>query len=414
MNNKRRVSYGWVVVAAAFSITCITCGINFSYGVFFLPVVGEFGWSRGLASVVALVAGLTYALTMPLTGMLADRYGYKWVLTISISLLSIGLFLSSQLHDIWQLYLFYGLFVGLSISASFAIPVSLVALWFNRRQGLAVGMATLGISVGTALIPLVITYLIGSLGWRDTFVIAAVAVAVICIPSAILMRRPSNAEVRAMEISEGSPGAAADLPSPDDLDSGLTLAGALRTRQFWMVFAIFLFFLLTLGVVMLHIVPYAVDSGMTPVQAAILLTLIGVFGIAGRLLSGLVSDRVGIKPVIIFCLLALSLITVFIAFFNDPWAFYIYAAAYGVVYSGFVTMMVRMARQVFGARALGSVFGGLMVSDGIGFGVGPFLAGYIFDATGSYRISFIAVAAGLVIAAVLTIIVKPAYRLKSN
>jgi MFS family permease len=159
---------------------------------------------------------------------------------------------------------------------------------------------------------------------------------------------------------------------------------------------------------MLHIVPYAIDSGMTPLGAATLLTLIGIFGIGGRLVSGLVSDKLGIKPVIVFCLLVLALGTVWIAFHKDVWTFYSFACIYGVVYSGFVTMMVRIARQVFGAKALGSIFGALMVSDGIGFGVGPWLAGYVFDVTGSYRASFIAVTCGLIAAAILTLVVKPA------
>jgi MFS family permease len=414
MSSRGNVAYGWIVVIAAFLITFITCGVNYSYGVFFLPIVNEFGWSRGLAAVVVLVAGISYAITMPITGILADRYGYKWVLTISTGFLALGMVLSSQIHNLWQLYIFNGLLIGLSISASFAIPVSLVALWFTRRQGLAVGTATLGVSLGTAIIPLVITYLISSVGWRLTFLLAGIAVAVICIPSALMMRSPTAAERQELSAGDGkydSPGQTR-IPA-EDIDAGLSVSEALRTSQFWMLFLVFLFFLLSLGLVMLHIVPYAIDSGMTAVQAATLLTLIGIFGIGGRLVSGLVSDRVGIKPVIVFCLLALAVGTAWIAFHKDAWTFYSFACIYGVVYSGFVTMMVRIARQVFGAKALGSIFGALMVSDGVGFGVGPWLAGYVFDITGSYQASFIAVTSGLVAAAILTLIVKPAVRKSS-
>lgn len=404
MNNGKKVQYGWVVVVGAFLITFITCGVNYSYGVFFLPLVNEFGWSRGLAAVVVLIAGLVYAVTLPTIGILADRYGYKWVLSISVVLLSVGLLLSSQIHELWQLYVFDGLFIGLSFSASFAIPVALVAVWFAKRQGLAVGVATLGVSLGTAIVPLLITYSISSLGWRNSFIIAGLAVAVVCIPSTLLMRRPRTAEIYG---TQGN-GDGVEPPDANDLGSGLTVTEALRTSQFWMLFSIFLLFLLSLGVVMLHIVPYAMDSGMSAVEAATLLTLIGLFGIAGRLISGVVSDRFGIKPVILVCLFFLALINGWIAFHQDARTFYLFAAIYGIVYSGFVTMMVRIARQVFGAKALGSVFGALMVADGIGFGIGPWLAGYIFDLSGGYRISFVSIAAGLVLAAVLIIIIKPA------
>jgi len=407
MTVNKGLQYGWVVVGSAFIITFITCGVNFSYGVLFLPIVNEFGWSRGLASAVMLVAGIAYAVTLPFTGILADRYGYKWVLAVSAGFLSLGLILSSQIQELWQLYVFTGLLVGLSISASFAIPVALVALWFNRRQGLALGVATLGISLGTATIPLLISYLITSTGWRPALLMAGVAVAVLCIPATLLMRNPPR-NVTAAGATDNKESSADQQTAPSDLDTGLTVSQSLRTRQFWMLFIMFLLFLSSLGLVMLHLVPYAVDSGIDPVRAAVLLTLIGIFGIAGRLSSGVLSDRVGIKPIMLFCTVLLGLNIGFIALCSQPWAFYVFAAVYGISYSGFVTQMVRITRKVFGGKALGSVFGALMVSDGIGFGVGPWIAGNIYDATGSYQASFLAAAAGLAVATVLVVIVRPA------
>ena len=407
MKADKTLQYGWVVVAAAFIITFVTCGVNFSYGVFFLPIVNEFGWSRGLASAVMLVAGITYAVTLPFTGIMADRYGYKWVLAISAGFLSLGLMLSSQIQELWQLYVFTGLLVGLSISASFAIPVALVSLWFTRRQGLALGVATLGISLGTAIIPLLISYLISSMGWRPALLIAGIAVAILCIPATLLMRNPPR-NIRSAADAGDQESFAARKDSPSDLDTGLTVSQSLRTGQFWMLFIMFLLFLSSLGLIMLHLVPYAVDSSIDPLKAALLLTLIGIFGIAGRLASGVLSDKVGIKPIMLFCTVLLGLNIAFIALYNEPWAFYVFAAVYGISYSGFVTQMVRITRKVFGGKALGSVFGALMVSDGIGFGVGPWVAGNIYDATGSYQSSFLAAAAGLAVATILVVIVKPA------
>ena len=403
----KRISYGWVIVASAFLITFMTCGVNFSYGVFFLPIINEFGWSRGLASVVMLVAGLAYAITLPLTGILADRYGYKWVLAVSAGCLSLGLVLSSTITELWQLYIFTGLLVGLSISASFAIPVALVSLWFNKKQGLALGLATLGISLGTATIPVLISYLISTTGWRPALLWAGIAVAVICIPATLMMRNPPR--------DNASKGMALELESAtvklaSDLETGLTVSEAFRTRQFWMIFITFLLFLSSLGLVMLHLVPYAEDSGMAPVQAATLLTLIGIFGLAGRLASGVLSDRIGIKPIMLFCTALLGLNIAYIAFSHTTWAFYIFASIYGVTYSGFVTQMVRITRVTFGGKALGSVFAALMVSDGIGFGFGPWIAGNIFDATGSYQASFLAAAIGLLLAGVLTVLIRPAVK----
>lgn len=400
MNAAKGSNYGWVVVTAAFLITFITCGVNFSYGVLMLPIVNEMGWSRGLVSSVMLVAGGVYALTLLVTGRFSERYGYRWVLGASALFLGIGLLLTSQIHELWQLYVFNGLFIGLSIAASYAIPVALVALWFTSRQGLAVGVATLGVSLGTAFVPLVISSLITTFDWRTALVIAGIAVIVICIPSVLLIRQPPILLRQQSKQSEEQ--------YKETIWDGLTMSQAVRTGKFWMLFITLLIFLTALSLTMLHLVPYAIDSGLSPVQAATLLTLVGFFGIAGRLISGVASDKYGVKPVMFCGLLLITAITAMIAVWQQPWTFYLFAALFGLAYSSIATMMVRITRYVFGLKALGSIFSVLMIADGIGMGLGPWLAGYIFDITGGYYITFIAVAVALTIAAVLTSIIKPA------
>ncbi|MCX5997561.1 MAG: MFS transporter, partial [Chloroflexi bacterium] len=118
------------------------------------------------------------------------------------------------------------------------------------------------------------------------------------------------------------------------------------------------------------------------------------------MVSGVLSDRIGIKPIMLFCIILLGLNIAYVAFSNTAWSFYVFASIFGVTYSGFVTQMVRITRFTFGGKALGSVFAALMVSDGIGFGFGPWIAGNIFDATGSYQASFVAAAIGLMLAGV--------------
>jgi MFS family permease len=402
MTTTKSSNYGWVVVSAAFLITFITCGVNFSFGVFILPIVNEMGWSRGLVSSVMLVAGAVYAITLLVTGPLSERYGYKWVLGASTVFLGIGLLLSSQIHELWQLYVFNGLFIGLSIAASYAIPVALVALWFTRRQGLAVGVATLGVSLGTAFVPLAISSLISTYNWRTTLVIAGIAVIAISIPSVLLIRQPPSLLRQQEEQAKD------DGTDSENTWIGLTLGEAVRRGRFWMLFIILLIFLTALSLTMLHLVPYAIDSGISSIQAAALLTMVGIFGIAGRLISGVASDKYGVKPVMLCGLILLTLITVMLALRQQDWPFYIFAALFGLGYSSIATMMVRMTRYVFGIRALGPIFSTLMIADGIGMGLGPWLAGYIFDITGGYYITFIAVAIALAIAAVLTAIIKPA------
>lgn len=398
-------SYGWVVVTSAFFITYITCGINFSFGVFMLPIITEMGWSRGLISSVMVVVGIIYAFTLPATGSLSERYGYKWVLGISTFLLGAGLLLSSQIHELWQLYVYNGLFIGLSAAATYAVPVALVALWFRQRQGLALGVATLGVSLGTATVPLAISWLIGLYGWRTAMLIAGTADIAITLPAVLLIRQPPL-------LSDQREGSSADADSGSEtLWHGITLYEAVRTGRFWILFTILLIFLTGLNLLMLHLVPYAVDSGMAPVQAASLLTFIGLFGIAGRLSAGIASDRYGTKPVMVGGLCLLTVIVLMITLCPGQWSFYLFAALYGVGYSSVATMMVRITKYVFGVKALGSIFSVLMIADGVGVAVGPVLAGLMFDVMGSYFTVFLLVSAALAAAAAATGTLKPAWKL---
>ena len=391
--------YGWVVVGSAFIITFITCGINFSFGVLILPIVNEMGWSRGLVSSVMLVAGGVYCVTLLAVGPLSERYGYRRLLAASLASMGIGLLLSSQIHQLWQLYIFNGLFIGLSIAASYAIPAAVVALWFTKRQGLALGVATLGVSLGTAFVPPCISWLIGMLGWRTALAIAGVAAMAIGIPAALLIRQPPTV---------GQQEGADDSEGMDYESEGLMLGEAVRSRAFWMLFGTLLIFLTGLSLIMLHLVPCAIDAGLAPAQAAFLLTLVGIAGIAGRLISGVASDRYGPRPVMLCGLALLALITLMLALRQHDWFFYLFAALFGLGYSSVATMMVRMTRYIFGNRALGSIFSVLMVADSIGMGLGPWLAGYIFDLTGGYSLTFMGVAVALALAAVMTGLVRPA------
>ena len=391
--------YGWVVVGSAFLITFITCGINFSFGVLILPIVNEMGWSRGLVSSVMLVAGGVYCVTLLAVGPLSERYGYRRLLAASLASMGIGLLLSSRIHQLWQLYIFNGLFIGLSIAASYAIPAAVVALWFTKRQGLALGVATLGVSLGTAFVPPCISWLIGMLGWRTALAIAGVAAMAIGIPAALLIRQPPTV---------GQQEGADDSEGMDYESEGLMLGEAVRSRAFWMLFGTLLIFLTGLSLIMLHLVPCAIDAGLAPAQAAFLLTLVGIAGIAGRLISGVASDRYGPRPVMLCGLALLALITLMLALRQHDWFFYLFAALFGLGYSSVATMMVRMTRYIFGNRALGSIFSVLMVADSIGMGLGPWLAGYIFDLTGGYSLTFMGVAVALALAAVMTGLVRPA------
>lgn len=404
-SRKRGLFYGWIVVMAAFFITGISCGTCYGFGVFVMPMVTELGWTRGAITGAVLVMGLTYAATVPFAGWLADRYGFRLIMTTIAVIPMVGLVLTSQVQAIWQLYLFYGFVVGCGAAIGMSLPFSIVSRWFIRRQGTALGIVSSGIGIGTALLPLLFTCLISEYGWRMTFCIAGVLSCFVCVSASFLvMRNPEDSYLLAHEGREEIPDGNASRLGQGN--SGLSLTEAVSTISFWLLFTLYALCILGLGLIMIHLVPYALDMGLSAMTAASLLTTIGVCSIIGRLASGATSDRVHTKSVLVVCLAIQLIVMLSLPAVEEVWMLYLVAALFGISYGGYIPLIPKLTSELFGTQHMGAIFGTLMVADGIGFGIGPWLAGYLFDTTGSYHISFLCVAVGIAIAIILTLLLR--------
>jgi len=388
--------FGWWVVAAAFLISAAAVGSFYCYGVFFVPVMAEFGWSRTVISGVALVGGLTYAATVPVTGWLADRFGFRLMTVIMAATLGLGLLLSSLVHSVWHLYLFTGFICGLGAPIAVALPLAMVTRWFMKRQGLALGIASAGIGVGTALVPLLANTLISSFGWRVSYGFLGLLIWVTCIPAALMAMRnpePDYVGAREGELSNGK-----SSFDPHEKRTDLSVSKALRTGPFWCLFTVFGLSIFCLGLAMTHLVPHARDMGLSAVTAAGLLSAMGAFSIVGRIGSGVIADRVGARPVLMAGILIQGVMMLWLVWADATWMFYLFAALFGLSYGGNIVLIPKLTAHIFGLASMGAIFGALSVADGLGFGTGPLLAGYVFDVTGSYNISFLLVAAGMAVA----------------
>jgi MFS family permease len=403
-SESERIFFGWWVVGAAFLITAVTIGVFYSYGVFFLPVMAEFGWSRTVLSGVALAGGLTYAATVPLVGWLADRYGFRPVMAVAAATLGLGFFLCSLVQSVWQLYLFAGVICGLGSPIGTVLPLSMVARWFVKRQGLALGIASAGIGAGAATVPLLATGLISALGWRVSYALLGLLIWVTCIPVALMtMRDPAPGEVRARE---GHPAALKDPFGSHLAETSFSLSQAVQTSSFWYLFSIFGLSVFCLGLAMTHLVPHARDSGLSAVTAAGLLSAMGTFSIVGRLVSGMISDRIGARLVLAAGVLIQGVMMLWLVKVDSTWAFYLFAAIFGLSYGGNIVLIPKLTSHFFGLGSMGAIFGALSVADGLGFGTGPLMAGYIFDTTGSYQMSFFIVAGAMAVALAATLALR--------
>jgi MFS family permease len=217
------------------------------------------------------------------------------------------------------------------------------------------------------------------------------------------MRDPDIYHIKTHEGFEPS-----TVGSNDQREKGheYSLAEAVSTITFWLLFAIFAICIFGLGIALTHVVPYAQDMGLSSMISAGILTMIGSCSIVGRIASGTISDKVGSRPVLSVCLIIQTLMMLWLIKSNTIWMFYLFAAFFGISYGGYIVLIPKLTSQIFGLKSMGAIFGGLCVADGLGFATGPLLAGHLFDITGSYDIPFLSVALGMAVAAVLAIVLK--------
>jgi MFS family permease len=401
-SKKNRFHYGHAIAAACFGIQAIGIGCYTSYGVFFNPMVSEFGWSRAGISGAASMALLFMGFFGVLVGRLNDRIGPRKMMTIGGFFIGLGYSLMSRLGSVWELYLFYGVIFGIGLSSVDVIPLSTTARWFVRKRGMMTGIVKVGTGTGQFLLPLAASLFIAHYGWRNAYLIMGASVFLLLVSAAQVLRR--------------DPGRMGLLPDGDKVspvnksiayDQGLSLGEVLRTSQFWMICAANLSIVFCLMLIVVHIVPHAQDIGISPAIAAGTLSLMGGASMASRFLTGMVLDRIGSRRALMICFILFIAGLLWLQRAGELWMFTLFALVNGFAHGGFYTVVSPIIAEFFGMRAHGVLFGLVAFSGALGGAVGPILAGYIFDVTGGYGPAFwfcvLMSAAGLL----LVLLLKP-------
>ncbi|MGD9301755.1 MAG: MFS transporter, partial [Desulfobacterales bacterium] len=299
--------------------------------------------------------------------------------------LGIGYLLLGYMQAPWQLYLLYGLLVGVGYSTHDVITLSTIARWFVRRRGMMSGIVKVGTGCGQLFVPLIATALIAVFGWRYSCLIIGAIALVALVAVAQVMRRDPQGLGLLPDGQSGFPGGTVIAAE----ESGLSLREASRTRQFWTLcvaeFAIFACLL----TIVVHIVPHARDLGLPPTIAAGVLATIGGVSMLGRFTMGMVNDRIGGKRSLITCFVILIGGLIWLQLSTLTWMLFLFATIYGFAHGGLFTVMSPMVAELFGTGSHGLLFGIVLFSGTLGGAIGPLMAGSIFDLTGSYRLVFV-------------------------
>lgn len=394
------IFYGYKIIIASFFITAVSYGSLYTFGIYFKPIMSEFDWTRAVTSGAFSLAFLLSGLAGVIAGGLSDKYGPRKIITACGLFLGIGLSLMSQISTIWQLYLLYGVLVGIGVSS--VVPVlSLIARWFVKRRGFMTGIVASGIGIGTAVMPLLVTYLIETFSWRTSFIITGPIVLFVVIVAAQFIKR-NPAEIGLVPYDED--GQKQDVTLPESQDFSLLLA--VRSRSFLVLSVVVFLFWFCQQIIMVHIVPHATDLDISKTTAASIVSVIGALSILGRLAIGYTCDRIGNKLSLIIVLIVVSIAILWLQFAEPLWMFYIFAILFGFSYGGLVAVNTPITAELFGLKSHGAILGMIIFISTIGGAIGPVLAGRIFDVTDSYKLIFLVCIAFSVISFVFALLLK--------
>lgn len=378
-DRRARSSYGYVVVAASFVVQATIVGAIFSYSVFFDALHAEFGWSRAVISGAASVTALVMGVWAMVLGNLNDRVGPRLILSLAAVCISAGYLLMSMIGAPWQLYLAYAMFVGLAFGSHDVLTLSTVARWFDRRRGQMSGIVKTGTSTGQVLVPSAVAFLIAAYGWRSAFVWIAAITGPLVLTAAQFIRAPSTDEHRRNAEADGRQRQVHD-------ESG---SAPMRTPAFRWIVAGHLAVFFCMPTIIVHIVPYATDMGISREVAAGVLSTIGAVGAAGRLVTGALIDRLGSRRALRFCYAIMLLSFVMLQFASTPVLVYAFAVVYGFAHGGSFTAVSPLIAEFFGTRTHGKLFGTVVFIGTISGALGPVIAGGVFDLIGTYRPVFL-------------------------
>jgi len=402
----RRIHYAWIMAAVTFVALMGAAGFRATPSVLIVPLQNEFGWNRAVISVAVSINLILFGLTGPFAAALMDRFGLRAVTVGALITVSTGALLTTVMKSPWQLYLLWGVVVGLGTGCMASVLAATVAgRWFVRRRGLVLGALTAAGATGQLIFLPGLGWLAQNVGWRYAAIsVGLAALAVVPLVAILVRNRPGDLGLRAYGATEAD-----SVP----LTTGSPIANAfgglqvgVRSRDFWLLGgSFFICGASTNGLIGTHLIPASMDHGMAEVTAASLLAVIGVFDVVGTLASGYLTDRFDSRWLLFFYygLRGFSLLLLPYVIGSASFGLILFIVFYGLDWVATVPPTVQLARKVFGQRNFAIVYGWIFAAHQIGAATIAFAAGAVRTFFGDYQLAFMfsgllcLVAAGLVL-----------------
>jgi len=367
-----RLFYGWIVVGVGIVVSCMGVGTMLSLGVFLQPMSEATGWSRSGISTAALLNWLCMGIGSFLWGALSDRFGTRAVVLSGGLLLGAGAVMASRATSLGQFQILFGVLVGLAAGSFYTPLTATTTRWFTRNRSLAVALVSAGLSLGSTIIGPLARWMTTSYDWRTAMLVIGDLAWLLIIPAALLLREPAASRPGAASAATGAKG------------GEFTVAQALRTPQFAAIALTNFACCAAHSGPIFHMVTHAIDHGIPVMAATTVLSVAGLASLSGRIICGLMADRIGAKRMLLVGLALQAVSVSLYVFTRDLAGFYAVAVMFGFAYGGAMPLYAILVREYFGARTMGTVFGAVGAVATLGMALGPWAGGWLYDSLGSY------------------------------
>jgi MFS family permease len=387
--------YGWIIVGVTFVTMAIGVNARTSFSLLFAPIIDEFGWERGVTAGAFSFGFVASGVASPLIGRTMDRIGPRAVMELGIALMGGGLLLAPLTTQPWHLYLTMGVMVGIgSVCLGYSGQSLFLPNWFNRRRGLALGLAFTGVGIGSITLLPWAQHMIEQTGWRTACTSIGILVLVVLAPINLLLRkRPEDIGLRPDGDAAPSPSAkpVSYVVDPDWAGIDWTLRRAVRTARFWWLALGYFCGLYIWYAVQVHQTKYLLDIGFSPSVAVWALGAVSLLGIPGQIVLGHLSDRLGREWIWTTSCLGFAIcFAALIALAHVPSLMLVYlmVLAQGALGYGLTSILGAVVVEIFQGKHYGSIFGSVMLAGLAGGAAGPLVTGLLHDLSGNYTIAF--------------------------
>jgi len=391
---EKRFFYGWVIVGMGFLVNFAMGGIYYSFGIFLKPMVTDLGWMRGEAIIAFSMMMITGGVLGPAVAVALSRFGARKIMPAGMILATIGVFLSSMVSQIWHLWLAFGVVVGVGMAFGTFLPLyTMINFWFVRRRALAMGIVASGVGVGTFVLAPVVAHLIDSLGWRAGWMVLAGIVLVIGAAPPLILARDKPEDIGQLPDGSTSTASTEQTVSPLVKEVYITPVeweprAALRTPALWLLTVSGCANMFALNMSSAHQVAHLTDMGISSVVAARALGLLVGVSTLGRLIGGVLGDRIEPRFLIaIACLMQVIGLIIFTRA-QTMGLVYAYVVLFGLAYGAMLVLQPVILAAYYGAKVFARLQAIVWFIATPVLASSPILGGYVYDAVHSYTIPF--------------------------